>query len=282
MTTFSTPAPPRLDIEIGFGSVRIAADERDTTDVDVRPSRDDDECRRLAAATVVEQRGGNIVVRVPKRGLIGRTSAVDIAIAAPHASALRIATGSADVVATGRYGATDIGTGSADVTVDHIIASARVRSGSGDVRVGDVDGDVEVRTGSGDVRIDSVGGSMAAKTGSGNIELGNGGRALSALSGSGDVAVDDAPEEVGVRTASGDVRLTRVRCGSVSVTTASGEAHAGVAAGTSAWLDVATTSGRVRNDLASADEPGDGDDRVRLALRTVSGDISIARASESR
>lgn len=280
MTTFHTASPPCLDVELGAGFIRIVTDDTATTAVDVRPQHDDEPGRQLAAETLVEQRGDDIVVRVPKHGRswLGRSSAMDVTISAPHDARLRLSAGSADVIATGRFAATSVGTGSGQIALGHVADSARLRTGSGDVRIDAVDGDLDVKTGSGDVHVGRAGGSMSARSGSGRIELGEGGRALSATTGSGDVVVTNAPDEMGVKTGSGDVRMAAVRQGSVSVNAASGAIHAGIARGTLAWLDVRTVSGRVANDLESTGDPADGDDRVRLRLHTVSGDITIARA----
>jgi len=280
MTTFPTTTAPRLDVEIDAGTLRISTDDIDETTVDVWPQHDDDAGRQLAADTVVEQHGDDIVVRTPKRGRswLGFSAALDVTIRAPHDARLRLSTGSADVTATGRFADTSVGTGSGDVTIGHVADSARLRTGSGDVRVDAVDGDLDVKTGSGDVHVARVGGAMSARSGSGTIELGEGGRALSATTGSGDVVVTSAPAEVGVKTGSGHVSMAAVRHGSVSVNAASGAIRAGIASGTAAWLDVRTVSGRVANDLDSTPDPTAGDARVRLRLHTVSGDITIARA----
>jgi len=279
VTTFSTPTPPRLDVELDAGIVRITSDDVDTTDVDVRPHHDDAESRQRAAETTVEQHGNEIVVRPPRHGRswIGRSGALDIVITCPHDAELRVSCGSADLTASGRFATTDVGAGSGAVVIGDIAGSARLRTGSGTVRVDAVDGDLDVRTGSGDVHVDTVSGAMSAKSGSGQILLGKGGRALSATTGSGGVTVLEAPQELGVKSGSGDVRMTAVRNGAVSVKAASGAIHAGIAEGTAAWLDVHTVSGRVVNDLTSADEPGGDDARVHLRLHTVSGNITIAR-----
>jgi DUF4097 and DUF4098 domain-containing protein YvlB len=278
---FPTPTPPRLTIEFRSGSIAIRTDDVDETTVELRGRRDNEATNHLIAETTIEQRGDEIVVLVPKRsgGLFGRSTDLSLTVTAPHSTALAIQSGSADITAEGDYGTSRVDTGSGDVNVGHIAGSARLRSGSGDVRVEMIDGDVDVSTGSGDVQLGTVRGSVAAQTGSGDVRLGAGGTALEVKSGSGDVSVGDAPDRVSAKTGSGDVTIDSVRRGEVKARTASGDIRAGVHAGTAAWLDVRTISGRVSSDLQASDEPSGGDDRVRLQLESVSGDIELMKVS---
>jgi DUF4097 and DUF4098 domain-containing protein YvlB len=279
---FPTPTPPRLTIEFRSGSVVIRTDEVDETTVELRGRRDDEATRQLIAETTIEQRGDEIVVLLPKRsgGIFGRSLELHLTVTAPRSTALAIETGSADVTAHGDFGVSSITAGSGDVTVGHIAESARLRSGSGDIRVEKIDGDVDVTTGSGDVHLGAVTGSVSAQTGSGDVRLGSGGAVLDVKTGSGDIAVGDAPDQISAKTGSGDVNIDSVRRGDVRARTASGDIRAGVRTGTAAWLDVRTISGRVSSDLDASDEPGGDEDRVRLRLETVSGDIELVKVRE--
>jgi DUF4097 and DUF4098 domain-containing protein YvlB len=276
---FPTPTPPRLTIEFRSGSIDIRSDDVDETTIELRGRRDNEATNRLIAETTIEQRGDDIVVLVPKRsgGIFGRSTDLLLSVTAPRSTALAIESGSADITAEGDFGTTDIDTGSGDMGIGHIAGSARLRSGSGDVRVDTIDSDVDVSSGSGDVQLGSVGGSVTAQTGSGDIRLGSGGKALEVKTGSGDVRVGDAPDWVSAKTGSGDVSIDSVRRGEVSARTASGDIRAGVPAGTPAWLDVRTISGRVSSDLQATDEPSGGEDSVRLQLESVSGDIALVK-----
>lgn len=280
MPTFTTPVPPHLHVVFGAGTVAIATGSGDETTVRLQPGGGDD-AERLAAETAIEQRGDEIVVLVPRRtrSWIGRSAQLHLVVQAPDGTALSIATSSADVDARGRYGTTKADSGSGNITVGDIVGSARVNTGSGDIELDLVDGDLDAKSGSGDVRVGRVSGSASAKTGSGDVAIGKGGTALSAKTGSGDVTIESAPADVGVRTGSGDVHLTSVRRGEVKITAASGDIRLGVVHGTAAWLDVRSLSGRVSNDLDATGEPGDGDERVRLHLETVSGSIDLYRSA---
>ena len=231
------------------------------------------------SATIVEQRGDEIVVLVPKRigGFFGRSPDLRLRVTAPRLTSLAIQSGSADVMARGHYGPTRIHTGSGDIDVGTVEDSASLRTSSGTVRVAAVVRDVDVVSGSGDVTLGSVGGALSAKTGSGDIKLDSGGTALRAQTGSGDVSVGDTPDEVSAKTASGDVRLDAITHGDVKVKVASGTIHAGVRTGTAAWLDVRTISGKVRSSLEPDAEPSADEQQVRLQLDTVSGNIELVR-----
>ena len=65
MHRFDTPTPPRLTIEFRAGTIAIdTADVAETT-VDLQPRHDSKATRDAMAATMIEQRGDEIVVLVP-------------------------------------------------------------------------------------------------------------------------------------------------------------------------------------------------------------------------
>ena len=254
MFRFSTPVPPRLSIEVQAGTVDVDTSTTDETTVELLPLNDSKATIEAIEAATVEQRGESIAVHLPHRigTLIGRGPRVAVRVAAPDAAALRVKTGSADISARGTLGTTAIDTGSGDIELGVVADSLRVNTGSGDVRVERVDQDASVKTGSGDVVLGTVLGEVAFTSGSGDFELVAGGRALVAKTGSGSITIGTAPADVRVTTASGDTRLDTVEAGEVRVKAASGDVQAGVRAGTTAWLDVHTVSGRIRSGLDMA------------------------------
>lgn len=279
MTTFPTPTPPRLNIDFGAGSITISTADVSETTLDLRPHHDNETSRQLLDATTIVQHGDDIVVKVPKRsgGWFGRSGDLVLRVTAPHGTALSVQSGAADITATGDFGNTDVGTGSGDVMVGHVLDSARLRAGSGQLRIDAVDGDLEVKSGSGDVEIGAVTGVASVQSGSADVRVGTARTSLTVKTGSGDVFVGEAPEDLSVKTGSGDVNVDTIRSGDVRVRAASGDVSTGIVDGTAAWLDVHTVSGKVRNDLDAADAPADADDRVRLQLKTVSGNIDLVR-----
>ena len=78
MHRFPTPTPPRLVVEFRAGSVLIETADVDETTVDLR-DRNGDDSSEAVAATVIEQRGRDIVVRVPDRlRVLSRTPQLDL------------------------------------------------------------------------------------------------------------------------------------------------------------------------------------------------------------
>lgn len=276
MHRFPTPTPPQLVVEFRAGTVVIETADVDETTIELR-DRSGDETSEVVRRTVIEQRGNDVIVLAPRRDGFSRSVELDLRVTAPHATTLRIASGSADITARGHYGATNISSGSGAVSVDDITGAASVHAGSGDVRIGSVTGDLDIATGSGRIGVGSVTGATSAKSGSGDVELGTGGTSLRVKTGSGDVAVERAPSEVRASTGSGDVRIDAVERGDVHVRVASGDIRAGVLSGSAAWLDVRTVSGRVSSELEAGPAPEDAERQVRLHLQSVSGDIDLVR-----
>ena len=278
---FPTPNPPRLTVEFRSGSVTVHTEDVDETTVDLRGKRDDEATRRLIAETTIAQRGDEVVVLVPKRkGLLGRSPDLVLAVTAPKLATLAIESASADVTVDGEIASSSIVTGSGDIVVGHVAGSLRMQSGSGDVRAERIDGDADVSTGSGDIQLGTIGGKGSVGSGSGDVRIGSGEGSLDLKTGSGDVEVGTAPERISAKTGSGHVRIDSVGAGEVSARTASGDIRTGVRDGTAAWLDVRTVTGRVRSDLAASAEPGGGEDKVRLQLETVTGDIEVTRVQD--
>jgi DUF4097 and DUF4098 domain-containing protein YvlB len=276
---FSTPVPPRLSIELRAGTIDVDTAESAETTVELVALNDSKATHDAIDAATVEQHGDAINVHLPERisSFIGRGPSVAVRVAAPDASGLRVKTGSADLAARGTYTTTSIDTGSGDIDVGVVVDSVRVNSGSGDVKVQHVTGDAAIKTGSGDVVLGTVEGETTFTSGSGDLDVVAAGRALVAKTGSGNVTIGSAPGDLRVTTASGDIRIDAIDEGDVRVKAASGDVHAAVRAGTAAWLDVHTVSGRVRSGLDAADAPVSTDRTAHLRLSTVSGDIELTR-----
>ena len=280
MHRFSTASPPRITIEFRAGDINIDTQDVQETTVELRGRSDDSATQSLVDETIIDQRGGDIVVLVPKRtlSLFGRSPELLLDITAPHGSRLNVKSDSADLSARGSYGETRVASGSGDVSVERLTGSAHVRSGSGDISVNEAGAALTVGTGSGDIHVDAALADLVVQSGSGSVAVGAAAGALKVQTGSGDVEVRQADDDVKAQTGSGDVVVRRVSRGRVQAKAASGDLHVGVADGVPAWLDVRTVSGGVSNDLESSDPVGAGEQYVRLDLKTVSGDIDIVRA----
>ena len=62
------------------------------------------------------------------------------------------------------------------------------------------------------------------------------------------------------------------------LTAAAGGMQIGIPEGTTAWLDLHSQFGRVRNELDTTAEPSGTEPRVKVTAKTYSGDVIVHRA----
>jgi len=279
MYEFHTPEPIRLRLEFGSGDISVEAVDTDRTVVEVSSVRDDDAGREAVADTRVEQRDGDVVIEAPRRsGFFGREPGLRLRVRLPRRSNLDAKIDSADLVATGQLGAVNIKTGSGDVRLDTVLEEISVQAGSGDVEIERAFGSTRVKSGSGDIRIRAAEGGITALTGSGDIDIDHADAGVQADSGSGDVRIAVAQGDLTLRTASGDQSVSRITTGRLRSTSASGDVHVGVAAGTAAWLNVNSLTGSVHTELDGAEPPEAGEDAAEVHINSVTGAITLVRA----
>jgi DUF4097 and DUF4098 domain-containing protein YvlB len=282
MTTFETPEPISVTVELSVGDVRIEASDRTDTVVEVRP-RDSAKKSDVAAArqTRVDYAGGRLLIKAPKSwkqySPFGPSESVDVHIALPSGSQLRCDTAVATLHSTGRLGDCGVKTSAGDIRIGHADA-VQLKTSVGDITVGQADGDAEVTTSTGAVRIDSIAGAAVVKNSNGDTWIGDVTGDLRASSANGNIVVDQAHAAVVAKTANGNVQLDEVQRGSILVETGRGRVEIGVVDGVAAWLDLKTGFGRVRNGLDDAPQPEAGEDTVEVRARSGFGDITINRS----
>lgn len=265
MPAYDTPGHVALKVRTAAGVVEIESGDTARTEVELSALRDDDvtlEAIREASVGVRPAGAGHeVYVELPKRrGFLGRGPKVAIRVRCPHGADVDCSSSSADLSATGRFGAIAVKTASGDTHVDEA-GELQVASASGDVHARLVHGRSVVNTASGDVHIETAAGPVAANLVSGDLRLGE-------TSGS-----------VSATTVSGDQLLENVGGGDVRTQSVSGDVHVGVAAGLRVWIDAASISGSMSSDLAlSETEPADGAPAVEIRAKTVSGDVRISRS----
>lgn len=271
MPAFDTPGQPRLRIRNPSGLISVEAVETDRTTVELEALRDDDATREAIAKATVEQNGNEVLVEVgggtgfgigPAWISFGRSPQVGVRIVCPAGAELDCSTAAADVSATGRLGEVQVKTASGDILVEQV-AELRIQSASGDVRAGTVDGEARIQTVSGDVRLGSVAGPASATLVSG------------------DLAIDEAHSDLSGKTVSGDQRIGAIRQGQIKLQSVSGDVRLGVRPGTRLRIDATSTSGDISSEFDVTDQPSEepSGNEARLELRTVSGDVEIARAA---
>jgi hypothetical protein len=265
--TFPVDGPISLQVRIAHGSVTVEPEDG-LTEAKVRINADKNGAD-LLAETTVEMRGSTLAVAAPRQGGIfdlamfggwraGR--ALDVRIAIPSGTPVKIVTFTAPIRILGRVGDADLAFGSAE---------AGVR---------EVDGDLRLRFGSGTAKAVRVRGSVELRSGSGNAELGEIGGDLSCGCGSGDLKVRIVHGVARSRCGSGNARLGEVH-GDVDVVSGSGGLEIGLPSGLTAKVDVHTGSGQVRSELPVEESPKSSSGAITVRARTGSGDVRLFRAA---
>lgn len=272
---FDTPGPVRLDLELPFGRIEVDTDETATsTHVDLEGSGD---VQDLIDTAIVESRargtGHEVRVEVRRRSgffiSFGHGPDLRLRVTCPAGADLVARTKSADVRGRGRLASAEVKTASGDINLDTVTGDVRVKTASGDLALSEAHGTAHVQTASGDVALQQVRGDATVQAVSG------------------DVWIKDARQSVHVNTVSGDQRVDAVMAGTVETHAVSGDILIGVRRGSRVYVDANTISGSTNSELALTEAPveetsdDDSDDgpMVEIRAKTVSGDISIARAA---
>jgi hypothetical protein len=267
--SFEVAGPVELEIRLASGDITVDADADGRVEIELIAH--DDESQRLVDDATVELREHSgrpqVIVDVPNRrgfnlGQIFGSQGITCRVRCPQESGLSAKTKSADVTAHGVLGGLHVQTASGDISADRVTGGINVKSASGDLSVREAGDGVSVQTASGDVDVDVVRGPITIS------------------SASGDVTIGAAYDNVNVNTVSGDQDHGAVMRGTVSAHSVSGDVSIGVRRGSKVFLDCNTVSGDTRSELElSGDLPAGDGPLVEVRAKTVSGDISITRAS---
>lgn len=264
----------RLKVRNPSGDVQVETADVAETTVELVPLNDSDATREAIEKAVVSERGDEITVEIEgNRGwsiTIGNwgigSAKVSVRITCPNGSELDCETASADVRVTGTLGAARVRTASGDLRLDRVEGSFEAKSASGDVEVDHVEGRATVTTVSGDVRVRTALGGLGVNAVSGDVEVG-------------EVAGD-----VTLGTVSGDQVVRAAGPGEVALKSVSGDVVVSMRRGLRVRLDVNSVSGSIGSELDVSDTPtssGSDTPEARLRVRTVSGDVRIARSAEA-
>jgi DUF4097 and DUF4098 domain-containing protein YvlB len=267
---FETHEPVSLYAELGKGHLTVTAEDTTETTVNVTGAHSEE--------VVVEQRGNQIAVVAPRRGigfLGGGEPSLEVTVTVPEGSDLITKTGSADQTANGSFGLAKVKAGSGDIRFDRFTGHVVIDTGSGDIVIGQVGADLRIKSGSGDVEVGNVAGTVGISTGSGDIKVGATKAAAMIKSGSGDLSIQSAESDVSLSSASGDLTVAAMHRGSLTAKNASGDIRVGIPAGTPVWTDISSMTGRIGSDLEGAGQPEPGQDYVEVRAKTLSGDIVL-------
>jgi DUF4097 and DUF4098 domain-containing protein YvlB len=284
MPTFDTPEPITASIDVAVGDVRIVASDRTDTTVAVEPSdAADAEDRQVAEQTRVSYANGQLVVKGPKvRSWRLRRSGGSIAVTVelPAGSQLHGTGGIVDFHGDGPLGDCRIGTGAGRVQLGET-RNLRVKSGASDISVERVTGETEITLATGDVRLGELASAAVIKKSNDDTWIGRADGDLRVTTANGDISVDVANASVSAKTANGSLRVGDAARGEVALETHLGDIEIGIREGSSAWLDVRSTAGSVRNELDAADAPAPSAETLEVHARTHLGHVVIARPAST-
>jgi hypothetical protein len=283
MTTFETPSPITVIVELGIGDLLIAAGDRTDTVVDVRPSDPTKTADVVAAERVrVEYEDGRLLVKATRAwkqyAPRGGREAIDVRIDVPAGSQVHGEGGIVTMRGTGRLGECRYKTGVGDIRIEHA-GAVELKTGSGNISVEHAVGRASITTSSGALRIGTIDGPAVIKNSNGHTHIDGVTGDLRVNAANGTITIDQAEAGVEAKTSNGDVRLGELARGTALVQTAYGQVDVGIRQGVVAWLDLVTGFGSVQNDLDAAEGPTSGEDAVEVRARTAFGDITIHRSS---
>jgi hypothetical protein len=284
MPTFPTPQPISVVIGLTTADVRIHATDRADTVVEVLPTDPSRPADVRAAEHIrVQYDRGQLRISAPRgwkqySPFSGRES-VEVSIELPSGSRLHGESAVGTLSSSGRLAECSVTTGVGDIRLDETDA-VELRTGTGDITVEHVSGHAQITTSSGAIRARRIDGGAVVKNSYGTTRLGTVTGALRFQGAHGDLYVDRTTASVVAKNAYGSVRIGEAVRESLLLESSYGTLEAGIAAGTAAWLDLATQHGRVRNELAVDSGPGPSDETVEVRARSAWGDILIRRSTE--
>ncbi|MFE2234986.1 DUF4097 family beta strand repeat-containing protein [Streptomyces sp. NPDC059442] len=174
MQKFDTTAPISAVLDIPAGRVRIVADDRADTTVEVLPA-DPSKSADVTSAerTTIAYADGVLRIHTPasEKRLVGDTGSLEVTVRLPAGSRVEAKAAAAELDGVGRLGDVAFEGAYRRVRIDEA-ASVRLTAVDGDVEVGRLGGPSEITTSRGDIRIaEAVGGTVVLRTESGDITV---------------------------------------------------------------------------------------------------------------
>ncbi|CAM4450216.1 DUF4097 domain-containing protein [Nocardia ninae] len=142
MSTFQTPAPIAITVDVLSGDVTVIASDRTDTVVEVRPA---DPAKkgdvRAAEQTQVDFTAGTLTVKTPKQWRtytpFGGNPSITVTIEVPTGSQLTATAGVGRLLGAGELGECDLAIAAGDITVECPGDSVTAKVAKGDIRIGE-------------------------------------------------------------------------------------------------------------------------------------------------
>ncbi|MEV4208620.1 hypothetical protein [Nocardia salmonicida] len=167
MTTFQTPAPIAVTIEVLAGNVTVIATDRTDTVVEVRPADASKKADvRAAEQTRIDFTAGTLTVHTPKSWRtntpFGGNPSVEVTIEVPTGSQLTSTTGVGRVLGIGELGRCELEVSLGDITIERPTDSVTAKTAKGDIHVVEAaDGVLRLETSLGELSVGIAPGSAA-------------------------------------------------------------------------------------------------------------------------
>lgn len=167
MTTFQTPEPIAVTVEVLSGNVTVIASDRIDTIVEVRPadaSKKGDV--RAAEQTRVDFVAGTLTVKTPKDWRtytpFGGNPSIEVTIEVPTGSRLEGTAGVGRLLGTGELGQCDLEIAAGDIIIERPRGSVTAKAAKGDIRIGEASrGVLRLETSMGELEVGIHPGSAA-------------------------------------------------------------------------------------------------------------------------
>ncbi|WP_280268143.1 DUF4097 family beta strand repeat-containing protein [Nocardia wallacei] len=159
MSTFPTPEPIALSVDVLSGTVTVIASDRTDTVVDVRPadaSKKGDV--RAAEQTRVDFRDGTLRVKTVKdwrtHTPFGGNPTIEVTIEVPTGSRLTASTAVGTLLGTGPLGQCDLEVSAGNIVVERPLGAVTAKVAKGDIRIGEATrGELHLETAMGELEI---------------------------------------------------------------------------------------------------------------------------------
>ncbi|MFG3354339.1 DUF4097 family beta strand repeat-containing protein [Streptomyces sp. NPDC048001] len=175
MQTFDTPAPISAVLDVPAGTIRLVAEDRTDTTVEVLPA---DAARsrdvRAAREIRVAYRDGVLRIAAPeaRKRPLGHSGAVEVAVRLPAGSHVEAATAAVGLRGVGRLGTVAFHGAQGEVRLDEA-GDARLAVQDGDIVVGRLTGSAEISSSRGNLTVDEAErGTVTLRTAQGDISVG--------------------------------------------------------------------------------------------------------------
>jgi Putative adhesin len=282
MSTFTTPGPVDVAVDVSSGRLQFIATERRDTVVEIKPGGPSEAEARAAAETRAEYADGRLEITAPKArgwgGMVGKGHLVDLVVQLPIGSLVTVRSVHTDISTTGALGDCHFRTVSGAITLDRV-GALEVSTASSSVKAAQVAGPADISASMAGIAIRRCDGRLRVRSAVGDVRVEEAGDDVDITTASGAIAIGEAASSVTAKTSNGGISVGRLVRGKARLVTARGGVDFGIADGSAALVDARSTLGVVRNDLALQSGPDEFGQTLEVVARTWYGNVRVQRAT---